>query len=285
MIQRITQSLIKTMQAYQREEECGLIVREKFVNDRIFEEPDGSMALGSFFEFKATGALPKSGIEPKPEMMSSGKDMTVKYRIALKNAVRLKGNPEMGIPGMLSEMGLKIIAVQKRIVKGRFEGTLDLIVMVVKNHRFVQQTDDPENPIIIRWRKGDKMVFDLKYSGLLDDRWSKHGWAWSPIQKDYHGIQAKQYSFLSDLPVYFLVFQSNNSESEISDVRLFHVPVTKEDIEEHIIKANEYWGQFEVMVKADLFKPHPEIKRCHKCPLKDDCKWKRTFPHPMTVKL
>lgn len=277
---------MKDMIAYQREEECGLILREKHVNGRLFDDPDGSMNLGSFFEFKATGGLPKGGKEPKPEMMQSGKDMTVKYRVALKNAIRLRGNPELGIPGMLQEMGLKIIHVQKKLTKGRFEGTLDLIVMVVKNRRFVQQTEDPQNPIIIRWRKGDKFWIDLKYSGLLEDKWSKHGWAWTPIQKAYHGIQAKQYSFIADeMPGYFMVWQSNNAEAEISDVKLFHVPVSKDDIQEHIIKGNELFDQFQVMVKADLFLPHAEMKRCFKCPLKADCKWRRDFPHPQTVTL
>lgn len=284
MLTRISQSFIKDFQSYIRQEDCGLIFRAKHVEGKLFDS-DGSMALGSWFEFKATGAIPKNGVEPKPVMMDSGKDMNVKYRVALKNAVRLKGNPEMGIKGMLSEMGLKVIGVQKHIVKGRFEGTLDLVVMVIKNHRFVQQTEDPENPIIIRWRKGDKFWIDLKYSGLLDDRWSKHGWAWSQIQKEYHGIQAKQYTFLSGLPGYFMVWQSNNAEADISDVRLFHVPVTPEDIEVHIAKGNDYFERFEVMARADLFQPYPEIKRCHKCPLKDNCKFKRNFPHPVTIKL
>lgn len=285
MKERISQSFIKDFEAYLRGQECGLIFKEKYVNDRLFDDPEGSMNLGSYFEFKATGALPKNGIEPKPEMMASGKDMTVKYRVALKNALRLRGNPELGIPGMLQEMGLKIIHIQKRTVKGRFEGTLDLIMMVVKNRRFVQQTDDPTNPIIIRWRKGDKFWIDLKYSGLLDDRWSKHGWMWSPIQKEYHGHQAKQYTYLSGLPGYFMVWQSNNKEEGVSDVRFFNVPVDKKDIENHTVLANSYWENFQVRAKADLFLPYPEIKRCFKCPLKADCKWRRDYPHPVTIQL
>lgn len=285
MIQRISQSFIKSFRAYLQEQECGIILREKFVNDKLFDDPEGAKNLGAYMEYHTTGALPKNGQIPQPEMMASGKDMTVKYRIALKNAIRLRGNPELKIPGMIREMGLKIISVQPKCDHGRFTGYPDTIVMVVENRRFVQQTDDPQNPIIIRWRKGDKFWLDLKSSGLLDDRWSKYGWAWSPIQKDFHGIQAKQYTLITGLPGYFLVVQSNNSESEMSDVRLFHVPVTKEDIEQHVSMANDYWEQFQVMVKADLFKPYPEMKRCFKCPLKKDCKWRRDFPHPQTINL
>lgn len=287
MIERISQSFIKDYQAYTRGEECGLIIKDKYVNDKLYPaEVGSSMHIGSYFEFQGTGALPKDGIEPKPEVMKSGKDLTVAYRIALKNALRLKGNPQVGIPGMLREMGLKVIAVRKHVTKGRFSGTLDLIVMVIKNRRFVQQTADPQNPIILRWCKGDKFVIDLKYSGLLEDRWSKHGWTMTPIQREYHGHQAKQYHLLSELPFYFMVFEAKASnEEKPSDVLFFHVDVSKLALEQHKALANEYFEQFQVRAKADIFEPRPSMKRCAECPLRAECKYKHDFPHPLTITL
>lgn len=267
------------MGEYDRGEKCGVILKEEFVNDRLFDDDEGSMHLGTYFEWKAFKNLPKSGIEPKPKMMANGKEPLAAYRMADINALRVTGQPELGIKGIFEEMGLKVIHRGKRITLGRFQGTIDLIVMVIKNRKFEDGT---------RWRKGDKFVIDIKYSGLLSESasfYNKHGWRWSPVQKEYHSIQAKQYHMLTRMPFYFMVWQSNNKQGTDSDVQLFRVPVSESDVEEHKAQGNAYFDRFQVMAKADHFEPKPNMKRCNDCPLKASCKFKHNFPHPVTVNL
>lgn len=277
MIKWVTQSFIKAMDEYHRKEKCGLILKAEYVDGKVFDNEDdpGAMELGTYLEWKAFGTLPKNKKEPQAVMMDSGKDKIAAYRMADLNALRLRGNPEMGVKGMLQEMGLKVLEKGKTYTLGRFRGTIDLKVMVIENNRFED----------MRWGKGEKMIFDVKYSGLMESFWSKHGWRWTQEQKAYHGIQARHYHMLTGLPFYFLVIQSNNKQGTQSDMALYHYPVSEEDLEAHKTMANSYYEAFEIMVKGNLFQPHPELKRCFKCPLKQDCKWRRDFPHPVTINL
>lgn len=278
-MERISQSFIKSMREYLSGIECGNIIREQFVNGRYFDSDEpGAMELGTYFEFLLSGSVPKSGKVPQPVYMASalkkngGKpdglgvdDMYADYRLAHVNAKRVRD--------YLDRMGIKIVLVGKKLTNGRFEGVIDLIVEVVEARSF---------PNGIVWNVEDKFVIDLKYSGLLgkSSNYEKHGWSWSPISKQYHGTQAIHYGIISKLPFYFLVTSSTNDE----DCELFFVPVTDDMIVKHVSEANHLHEKFEYESKVG-FVPHPSLKKCLGCPLKDECSDKHTFPHPKIVNL
>lgn len=281
MITKITQSFMKDYQEYEDGIECGNIIREKYVNGRMLSDPDEHeetetkidwMNLGSYFEFVAFGTLPKNGLPPQPEMMASGKDMLAPYRLAKLNALRVKKYFE--------EMGWIVIpgGNGKKLTKGRFEGTLDLIVECTKNIKVNEH---------LTWQIGDRLVIDLKYSGFVGARAggqykNKHGWVWSPVQKKYHGTQAKQYHFVSGgLPFYFLVTSSKNDK----DIDLFYVPVSEFMIEQHIAQGNFLFDKFEAVAMVGGFEPRPSLKKCLRCPLREECMDKHTFPYPEIVNL
>lgn len=270
MIKRISQSFTKDMLDYQAGELCGNMVKARWVDDRLFPGSD-AMALGAYFEYQFTllmtgvGTLPKDGKIPMAKMMVSGKDKLAPYRTADANVRHLKDYFE--------EMGLKIVSAGKRLTKGRFDGTLDLICEVTKNRTFNPST----------WNIGDKIIIDLKYSGLLDDKWNKMGWAQlsmpgPQVQKDYHRIQATQYSYIGNLPFYYLVMSSTNE----TDIRMFDMPPPRDEFHEHLTRGNRLFEDFEFGVGAG-FTPYPEISRCNDCPLKKECPDKHTFPHPIFV--
>jgi hypothetical protein len=275
MIQRISQSFIKDFSSYLEGEECGLIINAKYVDDRILDDPDadpGAKELGAYFEFLAFGALPKSGIVPKAKMMASGKDMMAEYRLATINAKRVR---EL----ITVTWKLEIVKVGWHVTKGRFSGTIDMLCKATDFVTF----DNGES-----WEPGQYIVIDLKYSGLVGDTtpsYNKHGWKFSPVQRRYHGIQAKQYYFITDeTPFYFLVTQSNNKEGTVSDMKFFHVKIDQTDVARHINEANEYFEKFEVMAQVG-FTPRPSLKRCSKCPLREECTVKHVYPHPETILL
>lgn len=268
MIERISQSFMKNFREYLAGDECGHIIKAKYVDGIEIELDSDSVHLGTYFEFITFGTLPKNGRPPQPGMMKSGKDMLAPYRKAHENSKRLKE--------YLQLMGLKVISAGKRLVKGRFEGTIDLEVECEREIHF-------SNGIV--WRVGDRLVIDLKYSGLIDDWKSKHGWQFSNIQKEYHGTQAKQYHYVSGgKPFYFLVMQNNASEDEVADIRLIHTPVDSVMVELHLSEGNQLFDRFKTEELAG-FVPHPSLSRCMKCKIREGCEDKHVFPHPSKVDL
>jgi hypothetical protein len=272
MIKKISFSFMTDMVDYLEGGLCGNIIQEKWVNDRLIELDSDAAELGTYFEYYFTllvtgkGSLPKNGKIPERKMYKDGSKPLSEYARAEKNAVRLKDYFE--------KMGLKIIAAGKKITKGRFEGTIDLICECTKSINFGQ----------MEWIEGSHVVIDIKYSGLIEDKWKQFGWAGMlqpgpHIQKDYHGKQAKQYHHLTDLPFYFLVCSSTNE----TDITLLHLPMQEDYlIDEHIKEGNSLFEKFEFEAKIG-FEARPEISACNKCPLKDECKDRHTFPNPKIV--
>jgi hypothetical protein len=295
MINKISQSFIKDARQYFEGDECGLILKAKYADEREIvdqetEEDPGAKELGSYIEFMVTGAIPRNGKIPVAQYMPSDpKKMTAEYRLATINAKR--------IVAYLSSMGLKVIKANWKIDKGRFTGTIDIVVEFIGYRKpgppLAPITDSPltdlefDNGIV--WHIGDRFVIDMKYSGLMGDKapWgNKFGWKWSPVQKKYHGTQAKQYTFLSGMPVYFLVTQSNNKEGTISEIRLFYTPVDEFMIEQHISEGNALFDKFTKMVETGLgLIPRPSLVRCSACPLKLECTYQHTFPNPELIDL
>lgn len=260
---RITQSFFKAMRAYLEGRECGNIIRETYVNGRYFDsEEPGAKELGSYFEFLISGALPKTGLEPKPVLMKDGTP-DAKYRLAAINAKR--------VLQMLKDYGLEIIDAGKKLTKGKYEGTIDLRVRVVEDKGF-------------GWKVGDKFIIDLKYSGLLDDKWNELGWMFTPAQKKFHGTQAIQYHFVGNLPFYFWITQSNNKEGTLSAMKFVHIPVDEFMIEQHIADGNSLLEHFETY--KDLgFTPYPSFVKCQKCPLREECADRMIVPEIQVVNI
>lgn len=270
-MKRITQSFIKTMRDYKAGNECGLLVKHQYIDGNLIDRQSKAMAEGSYFEFLLSGALPKNGIEPKPVMMKSGKDMMQEYRRAKVNADR--------VMNFLTKMGLKIVKFGWKVTKGKFEGTIDLICECQKEFDFGNG---------IKWQIEDRIVIDVKYSGLIYNRWEKMGWEWSDIQKEYHGTQAIQYHFLTGLPFYFLVVSNTNKEEDgtfaATDVKLFHTPIDQDMIERHLTEANKL--EEELKFDAEMgFVARPSMKRCGECPLFETCTEKHEWPHPEVIDL
>lgn len=284
MIKRISQSFIKDFKSYTAGDECGVIIKAKYIDDRLIDSDEpGAKELGTYVEFMISAAVPKSGIVPRPVMMPSNPKKPIKeYRLGEKNATRVKE--------YFQRMGLVIIGANVKKVKSRFSASLDLIVEfkgVPTGPDGALQDLDFKNGLV--WHIGDKFIIDIKNSGLIGEKtpaYNKLGWKWSKVQKEYHGIQAKQYTYVGELPFYFLVIQSNNDEEVLSDIQLFYVPIEKFMIEEHLAEGDALFEQFNAMARAGIgLVPRPSLKRCQKCPLNIECSAKHTFPHPEVIDL
>lgn len=294
MIEKISQSFVKDMREYFAGEECGNIIREKYINDRLLEDEEpGSMARGAYFEYRLTeymlgpgkGSLPKNGKIPQPEFMPSkikaNKNSTTGLLIADmdSNYRKIENKTIKLVADYLTGLGIKIVANAKTYTKGRLVGTIDLVCEATRDIQFSFRIGSG-----IAWKKGDRFIIDLKYSGLLNDRWNKHGWMWSKIQKEYHGTQAIQYHFITDLPFYFFVVQSNQAEADTPEVKFFSVPVTEEDISRHLEEGNALMEKFKTTAEFG-FVARPALNKCNECPLREECSDRHRFPHPEVVSI
>lgn len=253
---RISQSLIKDWGSHVKEELCGSIFEAKYITntwDRTWQDSDAK-ALGRYFEYKLTGELPTGYKEaPQAIYMKSAKaedienenvsKMMAEYRRANANAERIKT--------LLKDSGFTIKSAQIYLTEGELEGTIDIISQY-----------KPKGA-----KKAQEVNLDVKYSGLLFDKWNKFGWMWTDEQKEYNAIQTTHYTLLTGNPTWFLVVSSTNEV----DVKLFGCDVSEEYKESHKDRVRHIIEQVNV-IKNIGFANYPELKKCGECPLKDKCK-------------
>ena len=72
---KISQSLIKGYVDYLNEKECGVFFKANYIDKdpEAQKEPSDAMRSGIYFEYLCTGALPKSGEIPEPDVVYKGK--------------------------------------------------------------------------------------------------------------------------------------------------------------------------------------------------------------------
>ncbi len=275
MIKSITQSFIKDMQDYLDDKLCGNVLKEKWENDKLIDLDSDAVDLGCYFEYVLTliltgkGSLPKNNKVPQAKLTQAGKK-TTDYDRADKNANR--------VAKYINAMGLVVIDAGLKLEKDGYSGTIDLICKAKKT-----VYSSTGNVLIA---EGEIIIIDLKYSGLLENKWEPMGWAGLlmdgfHIQKEYHGIQAKQYSYVGELPFFYLVTHSKNE----TDIMFFRVPISEEMIGRHLEHGKYLYDQFVFLSGTNQIKPSPEVATCLKCPLFATCEDKALFPLPKTVTL
>lgn len=269
---KITQSFIKAMRGYLVGKTCGNLIDHQYVNGQLLP-PSKAMKVGTYFEFCLTGAIPKDGQIPQPEMMKSGRDMMEPYRKARNDADYVKK--------IIEATGFKILRSGVKLDKGNYTGTIDIIAETTR--------DITIDGVTIK--KGEQVVIDLKYSGLLDDQWNELGWMFTDKQKEYYKTQAVQYHFISGMKFFYLVTDSKHKEKDDEtgeplspSIKFVYTPVDNFMIEQHILEGNDLMEKFELH-KSIGFKALPEFNRCNDCPLYETCQDKALIPTIQIVNL
>lgn len=262
---KISQSLMKDFKkyfysAYSSSEKvyegnnCGLLLKAKYIDKKISIQPTDSMAEGIYFEFMATGSLPKSGIPPQPEVTKNG-SLTAGYQRAQSSA--------RFFTQLIEHFDIKILEKAYVLQNDYMIGTLDLLV------------EWDNRPCII----------DMKFSGLLEDKWSELGWNTDTLPtKEQLMIQGVHYKLLArevmdmDLPFFFWVFNSKDP----TDMKIIQQEVDEDYFDIHkadVLKTKEL---IEMEIEKG-FKPFPSYKNCKSCPLNAECPHRELFPKPVTV--
>lgn len=266
----INQSLIKDLFKYQNDELCGLI----FVNKWILKQFGGgtkSNNLGHYFEYLCTGALAKGESEPpKPEYTKKG-ELTTDFQLAKEQSKFFHE--------LMSDLGIKLISAGDKIIADeKWIGTLDILAEWKSFTDYVEY-DFKNNP-------EKKVIIDLKYSGLLEDKWNQYGWHLDTLpRKQGTMLQAKHYKFLFwkkfgfNPPFLFFVFDTK----EVGRVKIINVEIEDWELEQYedfLMKAKNY---FEYQMNIG-FLPKPKYETCRKCKYSEWCTFKITKPSIVTIK-
>lgn len=246
---KVSQSLIKALFDYLHNDECGLLFKAKYVDKTYMSEPSDAMKLGIYFEYLCTGMLPKSGITPKPDRTVKGK-LTEPYQRVVESAALFKKT--------IAFYKIKILSVGLYLDTNDVDGLLD---------------------ILAEWN-GKIVIIDLKFSGLLDDKWNELGWETKSLaNKDSIMIQGVHYKMLvkdvldKNVDFYYFVFNSADS----SDMKIIKQVVDEDKIAAHRVVISEVKQRLTEVIKNG-FIPRPAYRKCRKCPLFDECKSRAEFP-------
>lgn len=263
-VSKISQSMIKDFEKYNNGLLCGNVFRGKYITKQFPRNHNDSKtkALGRYFEYLLTGEKPTGYDEfPKPEYLAkawtkfnSAKSKGEKYIFStsdmLKEYREVHRKSDL-VKQLLKKSGVTIIRAQVYLTKGNLEGTIDIEASYKPNRK----------------TKSKNITIDVKYSGMVTDKWTEFGWAWSGLQKKNHGTQAAQYQYLSGNPVYFLVVNS----TEVDEVRFFKAVIDDFNIDQHVLKAEQTLNAVKLMEDIG-WENYPSLKECSDCPLKENCK-------------
>ena len=254
----ITQSLLKNLYDYRNGDECGLVFQKKFIDGSFNLFPPSEVQnIGAWFEYEATGSVPKNGEIPKPSYVKKG-EMTAGYKKMMAHIGHFKT--------FISYYGIKILEKGFDIEINGMKGTLDLLCEATKD--IVDKNGN------IQVSKGEMFIIDIKTTGLLDDKWNPYGWNLETLHNKHKIIlQPIHYRFIAELkygkrlPFMFLLFSNTNE----NDYRAFFFDISDEDIEYHkefIVKSAK-WLKYYI---SNGFEAKPDVLRCAECPIKIGCK-------------
>ena len=253
---KISQSFIKSYVDYLNEKECGIYFNANYIekDPQAQREPSDAMRAGIYFEYLCTGALPKGGQIPEPDMVYKG---TAKEKLSAP-----------------FQRVLESSQIFKRIIE-HYD-------IKIKEVGLSIQTDELSGVIDIYAEWGGKDVFiDLKYSGLIDDKWSEMGWDTESLHmKDSLMIQGVHYKLLAekclnikDIPFYYFVFSS----SDPNNVKIIKQVVDDTKMQNHVVAINNVFSKLTNDLKNG-FIPRPTLNRCANCPIAYKCLHKVDVP-------
>jgi hypothetical protein len=247
---KVSQSLIKAYTDYLNGKLCGLLFKAKYIDKSVEFVASDAMKEGIYFEYLATGSLPKSGQTPVPEFNTKGQ-LTTPY-IRIKEAVEL-------FKKVIKHYNIKILKVGYELADEEKSGVIDI------------------------WAEWDgvKCIIDLKYSGLLDDKWNELGWDLESLpMKDSLMIQGVQYKLLvkdilgiDDVPFYYFVFNSKDP----SDMKIIRQNVDPDKFFFHRTAISKVQEEIEKAMYSG-FKAIPDYRVCKDCPLFSTCTERAEMP-------
>lgn len=309
---RLSQSTMKAWQQTREGRLCPIVFKEYCLTNNLYSESGKAAQLGVYFEYMATGSVSPYNPEiPKPEKYQksgTATDGRQYFAEELKPEWVLADVQASNFREALKAMGMRIIDTGAKIAHDGAHGNLDLILQVCRdrwdehiNTYLMQEmfevtqmmaTDGPTwEECTWRDQLGQThygcIVVDLKYTGLMYDKWQDAGWDLDRLYEKTDTLsQGKHYHWLSGgLPFFFWVFSSKDEDSKI--IRLLFPEGTVQAHTDEVANAvklirsqmamdTETHPAF--MTLKNGRKYIPTLKDCQQCPLRDECSHRAKVP-------
>jgi hypothetical protein len=255
---KISQSFLKDFSDYKSDfvDVCGLQIKAKFFDGVEFPSSQ-AMDLGNYFEYVATGCLPRNGKVPEAKVSYKGtarETLSAPWQRANESAELFKQT--------VKEYGIEIIDVGVSLQNEKMNGIAD---------------------IYAKWN--DRYCFiDLKYSGLIENKWDERGWEINSLpEKHKLMIQGVQYTLLAedclnhkpeDFDFYYFVFSQANSK----EAKIIKQVIDPSTLNLHRTNVEFVYKQINSNPIDKIFKAKPSLKSCSKCPLNESCEYATKFP-------
>lgn len=266
----INQSLIKDLIKYQNDGLCGLIFYNKWIL-RQYGSGTKSNELGHYFEYLCTGSLAKGETVAPKGQYTKGGELTSDFKTAKEQSIFFNE--------LITKFGIKLHSAGDEIlVDNKWIGTLDILAkwQSIEKHIEYDFSNNPEKIVII----------DLKYSGLLEDKWNMYGWHTDTLAKKQGTmLQAKHYKFLIwkkygfNPPFFFFVFDSK----DVGNVKIINIEIEDWELEQHEVFLEKARIFFHNQLKKG-FEPRPKYESCTKCKYSKWCQFKVDVPSVITIK-
>ena len=254
---KISQSLLKALTAYHDDniKDCGKKIIYQFFQ-KVPTKASDAMKLGIYFEYRCTGYAPKPEDIPVAEKVYVGtkkESLSEDYQKAENSALLFKK--------ILNHYGIIINGVAKSLEYNGSTGLIDILANF----------------------KGEDCIIDLKYTALIDDKFSDYGWHTESLQyKSGLMIQPIHYKYLAskvygkEYPFYFFVFSSKKK----GDAKIIRANIQQEHIDLHeevvIAKAKKYIDFY--FENPETLEARPNYKRCTGCSYFEICDKKAILP-------
>jgi len=290
---KISQSLLKGLLDLREGDECGLVFKAKYIDGRFdLFPPSDVQNIGAWFEYLATGSIPKNGTIPQPKYMVRGKDekgnpkLLGDYALIQKHVANFKKSIESyGFEIIRVGEDIKVLypnSVEKFGFEVWLTGTLDIRARATKD---IYTIDQNRKKTLVA-KKGQILIIDLKTTGLLDQSSKFNDYSWYIKGLDHKVklvTQPIHYKYIELLktgeepPFIFMLFSTKNE----NDARIIDFRVDESAFTEHE-SFIDMGVQNLLYYKEKGYKPKPSLIECSECPLKDSCEYKAIIP-PITV--
>jgi hypothetical protein len=260
----ISKSFITSYWDYRRGDKCGILFRDVDILKNASIESTPPMMLGNYFEYLATGQVNRDGSVPEMPQTKTKKPTADAVRMMAQAKRFKKLVEEKGI--VIKETGTTLIHERDGY---RVKGVLDVLC------------DMPEYG-------QENVILDLKSSGLIGNKWEDYGWKADTLnQRDKLTIQVVAYKYLmwkckdiEDAPFYFAIHSSaNDIDSLFWEVEVENFAYAMSEFESLCDAVHE-----DVRNYLEFgFTPYPTVRRCEKCPIKDDCSYAMGTPEKETI--
>lgn len=291
----ISQSLIKAFEEYAFGESCGKQFQALYIDKSVSFEPSEAMLMGIWFEYLITGEKMRDGTTPLPDLYK-GADIEFWKTVVIpeiKKGVSLSeliGSESKKLKSKYLYLYYQAIMARKSFL---YYGFSEIQSGVVWEYETSRGTKTKGILDVLAIRNKKKAIVDIKSTGMINNKWEEFGWDTDTLHhKQKLMLQAIHYKWMGiqlfneDIPFYFFVHGNTN----VIDRKIIRVDVSKGTMDRYAGLENDDQLSkvdfIQEMVDYNIgigFESRPDVNRCSKCPLKDDCKDFIDIPRIITI--